>query len=181
MWPPAHGLGKLRGAVHRYAVQRLAPPVVGRHAEPRNGPCLIYQLGGLLLEVILRTRSAARCSAGRLGFRYAGFLASCAPASMRLRNTAIPPQPSAIQSFSSFPSQAVRLALRLVPPQNSSPPVAPNSNAPRKSTVKLRVMEKIALSMAFSRSCFAELKPDCRPVIAHANASLRVTFLRPLS
>ena len=44
------GLGKFRGSACCHAVQRLAPPVVGRHAQPRNGARLVHQLAGLLFE-----------------------------------------------------------------------------------------------------------------------------------
>ena len=46
----ANGLRKLRGAVVQHAVQRLAPPVVSRDVEARNGPGLVHQLGGLLFK-----------------------------------------------------------------------------------------------------------------------------------
>ena len=46
----ADGLGEFGGAVTHHAVQRLAPPVVGGHIQPRNGARLIHQLGGLLGE-----------------------------------------------------------------------------------------------------------------------------------
>ena len=46
----ADGLGELGGAVVQHAVQRLAPPVVGRHVEAGNGPRLVHQLRGLLFQ-----------------------------------------------------------------------------------------------------------------------------------
>ena len=44
------GLGKFRGSVGCHAVQRLAPPVVAGHAQPRNGARLVHQLAGLFFE-----------------------------------------------------------------------------------------------------------------------------------
>ena len=44
------GFGKLGGAVAQHAVERLAPPVIGRHVEPRDGARLIHKLGGFLWE-----------------------------------------------------------------------------------------------------------------------------------
>ena len=42
--------GKLGRAIHLHAVQRLAPPVVGRNLEARNRASLIHQLRRLFLE-----------------------------------------------------------------------------------------------------------------------------------
>ncbi len=44
------GSGNSVTPVIDHPVQRLAPPVVGRHAKPRNGAGAIHQLRGLLLE-----------------------------------------------------------------------------------------------------------------------------------
>ena len=46
----ADRLGKLRGAVHRDAVQGLAPPVVRGHPQARDGACLVDELRGFLLQ-----------------------------------------------------------------------------------------------------------------------------------
>ncbi len=46
----ADGLRVLGSAVDGDAVQRLAPPVIGRHLETRNGARLVDELRGLLLE-----------------------------------------------------------------------------------------------------------------------------------
>ena len=43
-------LGILRNPLRSHAVQRLAPPVVGRHVQPLNGTRLIHQLGCLLFQ-----------------------------------------------------------------------------------------------------------------------------------
>ncbi len=61
-------------------MQRLAPPVVARHAQPRNRRAPGSPVGSPSLPASSGcTRSAARCSAGKFGFRYAGFSASGAP------------------------------------------------------------------------------------------------------
>ena len=44
------GLRKFRGALAEDSVQGFAPPIVGRHAEARDGPGLIHELRGLLLQ-----------------------------------------------------------------------------------------------------------------------------------
>ena len=46
----ADRLGKLGGPVGRDAMQRLAPPVVGRNIQPRNRARLIHQLRDLLFD-----------------------------------------------------------------------------------------------------------------------------------
>ena len=47
----ADGLGEDgRRAGAGYAVKHLVPPVVGGHAEPRNGRRIIFQLGGFFLQ-----------------------------------------------------------------------------------------------------------------------------------
>ena len=46
----ADRLGKLGYAAIDHSVQRLAPPVVGRNVEPRNGARLVHQLRGLFFQ-----------------------------------------------------------------------------------------------------------------------------------
>ena len=50
----ADGLGILRRSVQQHAMQRLAPPVVSRHVQPRNGPRMVDHLAGLFLQSHLR-------------------------------------------------------------------------------------------------------------------------------
>ena len=46
----ANRLGELGGSVPSHTMQRLAPPVVVRHIQPRDGARLVYELGYLFLH-----------------------------------------------------------------------------------------------------------------------------------
>jgi hypothetical protein len=76
----ADGFGELGGARRRlaviiphHAVQRLAPPVVGRNAKARNGSRLIDELGGLLRERHLAHQVGRSLLGGQAGVEIRGF------------------------------------------------------------------------------------------------------------
>ena len=69
----ADGLGKLGGSIPRHAVQRLAPPVVGRNVEPGNGSRLVHQLRGLLLQRHSADQVRRALLRGKAGVQISGF------------------------------------------------------------------------------------------------------------
>jgi len=69
----ADGLGKLGDSPDCDAVEGLAPPIVCRDVEPRNGARVIYELGGLFLEGQPMNEVGGTLLRGQVGIEIRGF------------------------------------------------------------------------------------------------------------